>query len=162
MTAQVAVLVVDDDPIQCDSLVDVLESYPCNITPCTDPREALKIASRRRFDLILIDLKLPGMSGLDLIRRLRLQRPGRGRGHGVLLLLTGVAAANVAEAVLLAGADGVLEKPLQVEKLVEWLNEAQRADGDVELERGGRCHDEGKRERLRVGARRWQVAYAPR
>jgi CheY-like chemotaxis protein len=153
MAAQVAVLLVDDDPIQCESLKDVLESYSCDVTPCTDPRQALRLASRRHYDLVLIDLKLPGMSGLELVRRIK------PHGHGCLVLMTGMSAADVAETAILAGADGVLEKPIALDSLLIWRDESLRVrDGGPED--GDRVRGPDAIELPVGGFRHWQLVSA--
>lgn len=119
MPAVARILLIDDDPQQCESLADVLEGLDCAVTACTDPLAALELSRGEAFDLVLIDLKLPGMSSLDLLRRVRPE------GHRWIVLVAAVSDPGETEAALQAGADGVLEKPLEMERLRSWVETAR-------------------------------------
>jgi DNA-binding NarL/FixJ family response regulator len=66
------VLLVDDHVIVRDALKRLLGSFAdCRIEQATDGAEATALAARRRFDLIILDLNLPQLGGIELLRRLR-------------------------------------------------------------------------------------------
>ncbi len=65
------VLVVDDDPSVHDFVVHALRMQPLDITSCEKAADSLKLVASRSFDLILLDLGLPDMHGLEVMSRLR-------------------------------------------------------------------------------------------
>lgn len=113
MPRRISVLLVDDDAAQCETLADILSDYDCDVLPCSDPLRAATLARGSRFDLVLLDLKMAGMSGLDLLRQIRTY------GHGCILVLTGLVEADVQRAALQEGADAVLEKPVDIPRLIQ-------------------------------------------
>ena len=107
-----SVLVVDDEPDLCDLLADALIAGGHTVVCAKDGREALAQAAATTFDLVLADMRLPGLDGLTLFRRLREQSPGTD-----MILMTGNAAVSDAVAVLKEGAFDYLTKPIQLEEL---------------------------------------------
>ena len=69
------ILVIDDDIELCDLLADYLKSEGFEITPVHDGARGLQIATSQagQFDLIVLDIMLPGMNGFEVLRRLRAQ-----------------------------------------------------------------------------------------
>lgn len=130
MPVPARVLLVDDDPEQCETLADLLEALGCAVTARTDPVEALRASRLSVFDLVLIDLKLPGMQPLEFLERIR------GDGHRFTVLVVGERSDQETEAALQAGADGVLEKPIPVERLQAWVLAAEGIDEEFGASRG--------------------------
>jgi DNA-binding response OmpR family regulator len=113
MPHRISVLLVDDDPAQCETLADILSDYDCDVAPCSDPFLAERLGCASRFDLVLLDLKMPGISGIELLRRIRPQ------AHGCIVILTGVVEADIKRAALKEGADAVMDKPVDIPQLLE-------------------------------------------
>lgn len=63
------VLVVDDEPTYRTSVSRILTNESYHVTAASSAEDALEILARTRFDLIISDLKMPGMSGIDLFRK---------------------------------------------------------------------------------------------
>jgi CheY-like chemotaxis protein len=74
------VLVVDDDPTVSDVVRRYLERAGYDVDKAADGPTALALAAERPPDLVVLDLMLPGMSGLEVCRRLRGAADGTGRG----------------------------------------------------------------------------------
>lgn len=68
------ILVVDDEPSLAEALADLLRLYGHNVATATNGADALALATRDRFELVLSDLVMPVMDGRDLMRSLRRQR----------------------------------------------------------------------------------------
>ncbi|HZI95260.1 MAG TPA: response regulator [Patescibacteria group bacterium] len=64
------VLVVDDEPMVCDLLKDILSAMGCEVTLCASGREALNLFPEGRYDLVMTDLNMPGMSGWEVAREI--------------------------------------------------------------------------------------------
>lgn len=67
----VRILLIDDDPEFCSLLNDYLELNSINLTCAHDARHGLEILETQSFDLILLDMFLPDINGLDVLRRIR-------------------------------------------------------------------------------------------
>jgi signal transduction histidine kinase len=100
-----SVLIVDDDPAVLEALADELsETYI--VTQASDGESALQILESKKFDIIISDVRMPGIDGVEVVRRARLLDDGM-----VRILLTGYADQNALAAAL--SPDGVfkLNKP---------------------------------------------------
>ncbi len=107
------ILVVEDDPEAALFVVHVLGNRGgFEVTHTADPAAALRLAAGEHWDLLVTDLDMPGMSGLELFGSLRQVAPAL-----PVVVLTAYAPAGMAAA-LLSHADGYLEKPLRVDRLI--------------------------------------------
>lgn len=70
-TARRRVLVVDDNELNADYIKAVLKKHPFDVTVATDGRSALRAVATERPDVILLDIMMPGMSGIDVLAQLR-------------------------------------------------------------------------------------------
>jgi PAS domain S-box-containing protein len=103
------ILVVDDEPMMCRALARMLGSEHETVST-TDPRDAVRrIESGERFDLVLSDVAMSGMSGIDLYGRLAKTSPELAQR---MLFMTGGALTPAAAVFLDGRSDQVLEKPL--------------------------------------------------
>ncbi len=99
------VLVVDDDEELRDLLRDVLVEHSFEVAECSDGPSALELISTRRPDLVVLDLGLPGMSGLDVLRQIRES------GNLPVIVLTGRSSEADRVSGLEMGADDYVVKP---------------------------------------------------
>lgn len=107
------ILVVDDDNDACELIATVLGQAGYAVAKCTDPFEALSITAAHHPDLILTDLQMPGMNGLELIRRIR------GVDANVpVVLTTGTETRDLCTAASAYGAVACLEKPINLDQLL--------------------------------------------
>src|SRR6266568_4089945 len=107
------VLVVDDDRRLRDMLRRALESVGYEVDTAEDGGRALAAISGRTFDLVVLDVLMPGVDGLGVARRLRQ------RGDPIpVLMLTARDAVNDRVAGLDAGADDYLVKPFAIDELL--------------------------------------------
>ncbi|PJA31239.1 MAG: hypothetical protein CO187_10435 [Zetaproteobacteria bacterium CG_4_9_14_3_um_filter_53_7] len=103
------VLIVDDNPLNLELACDVLELEDFHVTLVDSGEKSIAIAQQDPPDLILMDLRMPGMSGLDAMRELR--KSPITRDTPVVVLTASVMAGE--EARLLAdGFDGFMQKPI--------------------------------------------------
>ena len=128
------VLIVDDNAELAGSLRDVLLAARTDAEEALDVviasrgAEALERASHERFDVALVDVKLPDASGVDLIVPLKRASPG-----SEVVLITGFGSVDAALAALRAGAYAMILKSFRPEELVTTVRQAL---GKVRLERG--------------------------
>jgi len=113
------VLVVDDEAGLRTTLAANLELDGFEVVEAEDGAQALARAREQDFDVVLTDIRMPGMSGVELFRQLQRMRPGI-----PVLLMTGFAIENVVRDALREGAYMVVPKPFDVERLSSSLRRA--------------------------------------
>lgn len=121
------VLVVDDNATNRMVAQSLIEMFDCTSEAAEDGAEAVEAARSGRFDLILMDIRMPRMDGVAATRAIR-ALPGRA-GTTPIIALTANADPDEAETYLAAGMNGVVEKPMKPEHL---LNALQRALSEAE------------------------------
>jgi len=108
-----SILVVDDEPGIRTQLEAILRDEGFGVTSVARGEEALAAVSRELYDLIMLDVWLPGMDGLDTLRQLR------AAGHQApVVVISGHANAEMAATAVREGAVDFLEKPLALERVV--------------------------------------------
>jgi DNA-binding response OmpR family regulator len=107
------ILLVEDEAALRVGLVDLLESAGHGVVAAEDGETALEIGAAEAFDLVLLDLMLPGIDGIEVCRRLRQARPTL-----PILMLTARGAESDKVAGLQAGADDYVTKPFGVRELL--------------------------------------------
>ncbi|WP_336335742.1 ATP-binding protein [Pseudomonas putida] len=120
-TACLDILVVEDVALNREVAGGLLLRDGHRVSFAEDAGQALQACAQRRFDLILLDVHLPGMSGVELCRQLRAM-PGPNRDSRILALTAGVQPGQV-PGYLDAGMQGVLAKPLRLDNLRQALAE---------------------------------------
>lgn len=119
----IKVLVVEDDQLQRHLLVKIIRVMGYEVTACPDAESAWQVLQRESFPIIILDWVLPGMSGLDLCRQIRLSPCGN---QSVILVVTGRNTHADILAALDAGADDYIAKPVDVNLLEIRLTIAKR------------------------------------
>jgi DNA-binding NarL/FixJ family response regulator len=111
----VRVLIADDHPIVRRGLKQIVADQPdMTVAEAGDGPEALRLADKGKFDVVLLDINMPGISGLDVLSRIRSRQPGL-----PVLVLSAHSEAEFAVRILKAGASGYLNKELAPEELVK-------------------------------------------
>jgi len=115
------ILVADDQPANISVLVRLLEKGGHQTTIARDGEEALAALEREHCDVVIIDLHMPGVSGLDVLRQMRAMEAGR--TPTPFVVLSADATATTIRECELAGARAFLSKPIVVDRLFETLAE---------------------------------------
>lgn len=124
MTGAARVLVVDDHPLNIELARFVLEADGFVVESAADALEALERIAAFAPDLILMDVQLPGMDGLELTRRLKADPATRAI---VIVAFTAYAMKGDAERMRAAGCDGYVSKPIDVTRFARELRETLAA-----------------------------------
>ncbi len=114
-----SILVVDDDVDTCQNLSDILTDMGYHVDTAHDGPAALELARRNRYDVALLDFKMPGMDGLTLYRKLR-----EVQAETVAIVVTAFAGKTTAEDAMAAGAWRVLPKPVNFPRLLGLVDQA--------------------------------------
>ncbi|MFG3267136.1 MULTISPECIES: response regulator [Streptomyces] len=124
------VLVVEDDPQLVRALVINLQARRYGVDAAPDGTTALRLAAARQPDVVLLDLGLPDMDGVDVIKGLR------GWTRVPILVLSARQGSDEKVAALDAGADDYITKPFSMNELLARLRAAVRRTEEVPLEPG--------------------------
>src|SRR5579859_862188 len=108
----VKLLVVDDTPQNLELISEALTQKDVQILTATDPDEGFKLFLQARPQIVLLDLVMPTMSGMELLERIAAADPGTD-----VILMTGHYSAESAVEAIQKGACDYLTKPLDLEKL---------------------------------------------
>jgi DNA-binding NtrC family response regulator len=112
-------LVVDDEQDTCANLADIFTDLGYDVDVAYDGPSALELVKRKTYDIALLDLKMPGMDGLELFRRIK------EISHGtVAIVVTAYATSDTARKILDAGAWRIMPKPVDFSALLRQVNEA--------------------------------------
>ncbi len=110
--AHYTVLVADDNEVAQRLCRRVLEKAGHKVLTASDGQEAVKLALENSPDMILMDVAMPGMDGLEAMRQIKAQKPGM-----MIVIASAHSMASDRERFLAAGADDVLSKPFKLTEL---------------------------------------------
>ncbi|MBI2467532.1 MAG: response regulator [Candidatus Rokubacteria bacterium] len=113
-----SVLVVDDDVGTVETLADILGTRAYRVTPAYSGEEAVARARAARYDAIVMDIRMPGLDGVEALREIR-----RGAPATRVIMMTAFTRSELIEAAKAATAVAVLPKPLDVDRLLGLLAE---------------------------------------
>ena len=122
MAGKIRLLIVDDEVKFLNSIAKRLELRDFDVTKATNGQDALEIANRGSFDLVVLDLKMPGLNGKQVLEILK-------REHKFLevIILTGHGSLDSAVECTRLGAFDYLPKPYELESLLDKLQKAYEA-----------------------------------
>jgi CheY-like chemotaxis protein len=115
------ILVAEDNPVSLGAFSEYLQAKGHQVIPATNGYEAVERAKEFKPALILMDIQMPGMDGLEAIRRLRATPEF---ANVPIIALTALAMPGDRERCLAAGAHGYLAKPVGLKRLEEAINRA--------------------------------------
>ncbi|MBM3152760.1 MAG: response regulator [Chloroflexi bacterium] len=125
MTAK-QILVVDDEPGITRLCERLLKRAGFSVATQTDPLAAVEYAQQEPIDLLLVDIRMPGMSGFDLLSRVRELQP-----DAAILVMTGFGTVEMAVQAMRQGVDGLILKPFEktdelVQSVTQVLSDSQK------------------------------------
>jgi len=113
------VLIVDDDPILLEYIAFALHEAGLNYLACTNGEEALHTFQNNKIDTVLTDVKMPGLSGIDLLEKITMLNQDI-----PVILMTGFAEVTMAITAIKKGAFDFIVKPYNSEQLVHAVKKA--------------------------------------
>ncbi len=114
-----AILVVDDEPIVQESLAEWFRQDGYRVDTSQNAKEALRMAARNRYDIALVDIKMPGMDGLELQERL-----AAANADLTIIMMTAYASVESAVKALKSGAYDYIVKPFDPDELSHLIRRA--------------------------------------
>ncbi len=119
MSEKTRVLIVDDEEIVCLSYLRSLTGPHCDVEVAWNGAEALLAMERRRFDLVLLDLRMPGMDGMTVLMTIKQKWP-----ETQVVVITGYPNIETAKEAVRLGAHGYLAKPVGPDEVINAANDA--------------------------------------
>ena len=110
------VLVVDDNLINLDVAVEAFEMAGAKVDSTTAGAEAISLIERNAYDLLLLDLFMPGVDGLDVGHAARASQPNK---NTFILIFTASDTNDAVRAMKDLNADGVIAKPVEIDDLLK-------------------------------------------
>jgi len=107
------VLVVDDEEVVRLSYLRSLEGARCDVEAVADGREALRAMERSAFDLVMLDLRMPGVDGMTVLRTIKEKWP-----ESEVVVITGYPSIESAKEAIRLGASDYLAKPVGPEEII--------------------------------------------
>ena len=110
------ILIVDDEENMRRTLSDILRREGYDTTVAATGEEAVELCSKEGFDIVLMDVRMPGISGVEAFRRIRRNKEGVR-----VILMTAFDLDELKQAALDEGAIAFLPKPLDLEKTIDLI-----------------------------------------
>ena len=111
---------IDDDPITLNMLSKAVEHAGYQVITSVNPWEAIAVAREHKPDIIILDLNMPELNGIEVLSMLRSDAT---TAHIPILVLSAGAELDASENVLSAGGQAYLHKPLSMKKLLEIVDQ---------------------------------------
>lgn len=124
MTNKANILVIDDEEVVRLSHLRTLASEHCNVMAAGNGEHALQIMDQNSFDVVLLDLRMPGMDGMTVLKAIKEKWP-----EAEVIVITGYPAVEIAKEAVRLGAYDFLAKPVDPDDVI------QAAFGAVEHKR---------------------------
>ena len=129
------ILVAEDNATNRKVALGLLQKRGHHVVAVEDGRRAVEALEQDRFDMVLMDVQMPGMNGLDATAAIRAREAAQGLPHTPIVALTAHAMKGDRERCLQAGMDGYVSKPVEAEELfaaIERMGDRQARQDDAE------------------------------
>ena len=146
------ILVVDDEEELSNSIKKLLTIKNYNVTTASDGIKAIEKIKSEKFDLILMDIRMPNMDGIESVKNVKKINP-----EAFIVMMTGEAGNDEIEKALEVGGYAVLRKPFSPEKLLKSISWFRNAEEDIKFRkrRHEAVKDLGAWYRLRLRVKRY-------
>ncbi len=114
------VLLVDDEEDFLSTLAERLEARGLKVNAVTSGEEAVAKADEQSFDLIVLDLAMPGIDGLETLKRIKAKQP-----EAEIIILSGQGSIKTSIEAMKLGAEDFLQKPVNITELMDKISEAK-------------------------------------
>ena len=118
-----SVLIVDDEPSIVQSLSGLLSDEGYKVSTAVNGHEALKVIDSDSPDLVLLDIWMPGLDGIETLKEIKKYHP-----HIQVIIITGHGTIETAVKATKLGAFDLVEKPLSIDKIILTINNALISD----------------------------------
>jgi DNA-binding NtrC family response regulator len=124
MSTKLSVLILDDEPIVGKRLKPALSKIGCEVETFVDPQQALKAFDEKRFDIVVTDIRMEEIDGMQVLERVLDKAPDT-----KVIMITGYAMMDLARAAMAKGAFDFIAKPFKPDDLRRAIAKAAKALG---------------------------------
>ena len=110
------VLVVDDDAGICETMADILDGMNYDVKTASDGYKALDLVNIQEFNMTLMDVRMPGLNGLETLKMMRQVRPSM-----KVVMITAYSNDEMLEELKRVGVEAILSKPLKFSELFKHM-----------------------------------------
>jgi CheY-like chemotaxis protein len=128
MQQKAYILIVDDNVSLCQSMALILKRKGYAVTYANDGPEAIEKVQERPFDMIFMDIKMPGMDGVETFKRISRLRP-----EATVVMMTAYAVEDMVQEALKEGASGIMYKPLDLPEVFSLLEKTAQTTQPVSV-----------------------------
>ena len=122
MKNRARVLIVDDDIGMRETLSDILTDLGHHVEIADDGYKAIEKINAKSFDVVLMDIKMPGINGVETYKKIKSIRP-----EAVVMMMTAYSVEDLITEALEEGAYGVMHKPVDINKVVEFIKHVKES-----------------------------------
>lgn len=115
-----SILIVDDDQGILETMTDILNEMCFNVTVASDGYKAIELVKNGTFDVILMDIKMPGIDGVETFKRIKQIKP-----NSKIIFMTAYAFEELVTEAKTEGAIDVLYKPIDIGNLEKMLRNSK-------------------------------------
>jgi DNA-binding NtrC family response regulator len=126
MTEKLSVMILDDEPIVGKRLKPALEKIGCDVAVFVDPKEAMAALDARAFDIVVTDIRMEDIDGMQVLARVTKTYP-----NTKVIMITGYAMMALAREAMAAGAFDFIAKPFKPDDLRAVIAKAAKALGST-------------------------------
>ncbi len=127
MSNKASILIVDDNVGICKTMSSVLKQKGYDVTTTDSGQSAIELSRERAFDVILMDIKMPVMSGVEASKKIKQNRPS-----AVVLFMTAFMPKDLAKDMVGEDACAVIQKPYDIDILIGRIQESIGGGGGIE------------------------------
>ncbi len=124
--SKASILVVDDEVALAQVIADVLEAKEYYVAVANDGFAAVELAKKTSFDIVLMDIKMPGMNGVETYKEIKKVKPGI-----EAIMMTGYSVPDLIEEAKREGVCDVLNKPFDLGRLLALIEEVAAKESIV-------------------------------
>ena len=121
MKSKGSILLVDDDKDMTETLSDILIDMNYRVETANNGLEAVEKIKTNAFDTVLLDMKMPGINGVETFKEIKRIRP-----EAVVMLTTAYSVEELVAEALEEGAYGIMYKPIDTKKLIKFMENTKR------------------------------------
>lgn len=110
------ILLVDDEPQMLETLTDLLEEFDYSVDSAENGSIALEKIRKQPYDIVFMDVKMPGINGVETFKEIKKIRPGT-----IVLMMTAYSVEELLQEAVDEGAYGVLYKPVEIPNALETI-----------------------------------------
>ena len=121
------IMIVEDNPVNQDVAMGMLEQLGCQVALATDGKDAVEMGETEKYDMVLMDMQMPIMGGVDATRSIREHETSHQLPATPIYAMTANVLPADKQACLSAGMNGHLGKPIKVTELTTLLNSLMKS-----------------------------------